>query len=72
MTDTNAVERLQTEAPIWFALLRDRICAAFETLEDEVDGARSPRRRPSRAASNARRGSAGTMAALPAAAASCR
>jgi len=36
MTDTNAVERLQTEAPIWFALLRDRICAAFETLEGEV------------------------------------
>jgi coproporphyrinogen III oxidase len=36
MTDTNAVERLQTEAPIWFALLRDRICAAFEALEDEV------------------------------------
>src|SRR5215218_1211470 len=36
MTDKNAVERLQTEAPIWFALLRDRICAAFEALEDEV------------------------------------
>ena len=36
MTDQPAVARLQTEAPVWFALLRDRICAAFETLEDEV------------------------------------
>jgi len=38
MTDKAAVERLQTEAPIWFAALRDRICAAFEALENEVTG----------------------------------
>jgi coproporphyrinogen III oxidase len=36
MTDKAAIERLQTEAPAWFATLRDRICAAFEGLEDEV------------------------------------
>ncbi|EIM27648.1 oxygen-dependent coproporphyrinogen oxidase [Microvirga lotononidis] len=36
MTDKADIERLQTEAPRWFATLRDRICAAFETLEDEV------------------------------------
>jgi coproporphyrinogen III oxidase len=36
MTDQAVVERLQQEAPVWFALLRDRICAAFEALEDEV------------------------------------
>src|SRR5215203_1298378 len=42
MTDKNAIERLQTEAPIWFALLRDRICAAFEALEDEVTATLPP------------------------------
>ncbi|WP_262028180.1 oxygen-dependent coproporphyrinogen oxidase [Microvirga sp. Mcv34] len=36
MTDKADIERLQTEAPRWFATLRDRICAAFEALEDEV------------------------------------
>jgi coproporphyrinogen III oxidase len=36
MTDKAAIEHLQTEAPAWFATLRDRICAAFEALEDEV------------------------------------
>ena len=36
MTDKADIERLQTEAPLWFSLLRDRICAAFEALEDEV------------------------------------
>ncbi|RDI59252.1 oxygen-dependent coproporphyrinogen oxidase [Microvirga subterranea] len=36
MTDTAAVARLQSEAPAWFATLRDRICSAFEAIEDEV------------------------------------
>src|SRR6478735_773312 len=36
MTDKADIERLQIEAPLWFAALRDRICAAFEALEDEV------------------------------------
>jgi coproporphyrinogen III oxidase len=36
MIDKAAIETMQTEAPAWFASLRDRICAAFEALEDEV------------------------------------
>ncbi len=36
MTDKATVERLQIEAPLWFAALRDRICASFEALEDET------------------------------------
>ncbi|WP_414473461.1 oxygen-dependent coproporphyrinogen oxidase [Microvirga sp. M2] len=36
MTDKADIERLQIEAPLWFASLRDRICAAFEAIEDEV------------------------------------
>jgi len=42
MTDQAAVERLQQEAPVWFASLRDRICAAFEDLEDSVTGPLPP------------------------------
>jgi coproporphyrinogen III oxidase len=39
MTDTEAaLERRKTEASIWFGGLRDRICAAFETLEDALAG----------------------------------
>ena len=38
MPDTAAIARLQTEAPLWFAALRDRICAAFEAIEDETPG----------------------------------
>jgi coproporphyrinogen III oxidase len=41
MTDS-AVDRLKTEAPVWFASLRDRICAAFETLEEEATGPFNP------------------------------
>jgi coproporphyrinogen III oxidase len=36
MTDKADIERMQIEAPLWFASLRDRICAAFEQIEDEV------------------------------------
>jgi coproporphyrinogen III oxidase len=32
------IDRLKAEAPIWFAALRDRICAALEALEDEAQG----------------------------------
>ncbi|WP_046866339.1 oxygen-dependent coproporphyrinogen oxidase [Microvirga massiliensis] len=38
MNDTAAIERLKTETPVWFAALRDRICAAFEAIEDEATG----------------------------------
>jgi coproporphyrinogen III oxidase len=34
----NVVDRLKTETPAWFAALRDRICTAFEALEDEAAG----------------------------------
>lgn len=30
------VDRLKTETPVWFASLRDRLCAILETLEDEA------------------------------------
>jgi coproporphyrinogen III oxidase len=36
------VQRLQAEAPAWFAALRDRICAALERLEDEATGPFDP------------------------------
>jgi coproporphyrinogen III oxidase len=32
------VQRLQAEAPAWFAALRDRICAALEAVEAEAPG----------------------------------
>jgi coproporphyrinogen III oxidase len=35
-------ERMQTEAPAWFAELQSRICSAFERLEDEAEGAFFP------------------------------
>ena len=37
MTDL-AIDRLKSEAPLWFAALRDRICATFGALEDEATG----------------------------------
>ena len=36
------IERLKAEAPVWFAALRDRICAALEALEDEAAGPFDP------------------------------
>src|SRR5688500_7721321 len=38
VTSAADVERLKTDAPAWFARLRDRICAAFEQLEDQAPG----------------------------------
>jgi coproporphyrinogen III oxidase len=42
MSADSAVERLQAGAPAWFRTLRDRICAAFEALEDEAEGPFDP------------------------------
>jgi coproporphyrinogen III oxidase len=41
-TDPATVARLQAETPVWFATLRDRICSAFEALEDEAPGPFDP------------------------------
>ncbi len=39
MTQPNAdISRLQEEMPRWCASLRDRICGAFEAIEDEASG----------------------------------
>jgi coproporphyrinogen III oxidase len=37
-------EDLKTEAPAWFKALRDRICAEFEKIEDELGGDLPPGR----------------------------
>ena len=42
MPDTKVIESIQDEAPRWFATLRDRICAAFEAIEDEASGPLPP------------------------------
>lgn len=42
MTDNPDVVRLQSEAPAWFATLRDKICSAFEELEREATGPFDP------------------------------
>ena len=36
--DPQRVETQKTEAATWFAELRDRICAAFEAIEDDHAG----------------------------------
>jgi len=36
--DPDVIERQKTAAAAWFASLRDQICAAFETIEDDLVG----------------------------------
>ena len=40
---TTTLEERKARASQWFAALRDRICAAFEALEDELEGANAER-----------------------------
>jgi coproporphyrinogen III oxidase len=44
MNDFAAIKQRQTRAQAWFEALRDEICAAFETLEDETPAALYPGR----------------------------
>jgi coproporphyrinogen III oxidase len=38
MVDSEPIESLKAETPTWFTALRDRICAAFEELENDAQG----------------------------------
>ena len=64
--DINVIEDRKARARGWFEALRNDICAAFERLEDDAPAALYP---GERGASCARRGTAPTTAASPAAAA---
>ena len=41
LPDDATVDRWKTEATAWFTALRDRICASFEKIEDELTGTHS-------------------------------
>src|SRR5215208_6405914 len=41
LPDAASVQRRKDEARAWFETLRDRICAAFEKIEDELAGTHS-------------------------------
>ena len=59
LPDAATVQRRKDEARAWFESLRDRICAAFEKIEDELTGTHSElRARPLRAQGVAARGRA--------------
>ena len=38
LPDATTIERRKDEARAWFESLRDRICAAFEKIEDDLSG----------------------------------
>ena len=42
MTADPAVDFLKADTPAWFATLRDRLCAAFEAIEDDAAGPFAP------------------------------
>ena len=64
--DMSVIDDRKARARSWFETLRDDICAAFERLEDDAPASLYP---GARGASCARRGSAPTTPARPAAAA---
>ena len=41
LPDVSTVQRRKDEARVWFESLRDRICAAFEKIEDDLSGTHS-------------------------------
>lgn len=67
--DPSTVEDRKARAAAWFQELRDRICAAFEMLEDELTGTHADL---PPAGSSARAGLGRIMEAARAAAAPCR
>ena len=67
IADADTTARRKADASAWFETLRDRICAAFEALDDAYDG--PARRTPNRGASSASLGRGRMTAATKAAAA---
>ena len=65
-TEPAPLEPAFPDAPVWFAALRDRICAAFEKLEDDLTGtnADQPAARFTRKTWEREGGGGGTMAVM--------